>query len=125
MYIGELARKTATSKETIRYYEQLGLIASTRGGISNDYKLYSYDMITRIMLIQNAKALGFRLKEIATVIQAWSDNALSAEHKRQLLQDKLLEIENKATALQQLKLSIAQSMVKVGLPCEDEPTYLK
>ncbi len=52
MLIGELARQTGLSKDTIRFYEKMGLIAaSQRPAGTRLYKEYDPDMVERLALI--------------------------------------------------------------------------
>ena len=66
MLISELAKATGTTKDTIRHYDQLGLLLSTeRQAGSRRYKDFSRDNLERIELIRLAKYIGFTLNEIA------------------------------------------------------------
>jgi DNA-binding transcriptional MerR regulator len=66
--IGELARQTALSIKTIRYYEQRGLLEQplrTEGG----YRLYGPEEIARLRFVQRAKLLGLTLEEIKELVE--------------------------------------------------------
>lgn len=55
MLIGELAKATGTTKDTIRHYDQMGLLISTeRQAGSRSYKDYSQDNIERLDMIRLA-----------------------------------------------------------------------
>ena len=59
MLIGEIGQQTGVARDTIRYYECLGLLqADGRPGQFNNYKAYPAATITRLGLIQQAKSLG-------------------------------------------------------------------
>lgn len=65
--IGEVARRTHISVETLRYYEYLGLLpqaARTRGGS----RRYATDVITQIQFIKHAQSLGLSLRDIQTMM---------------------------------------------------------
>ncbi|MDE2581553.1 MAG: helix-turn-helix domain-containing protein [Rhodospirillales bacterium] len=67
LQIGALARKTATSVETIRYYERIGLLAPparTRG----NYRLYDRTHLERLGFIRRARGLGFPLGAVRTLL---------------------------------------------------------
>lgn len=68
MRIGQLARTTGVSPDTIRYYERIGLlpVANRTGG---GYREYPPGAVSRIRVIRNAVQLGFPLGEIATVLR--------------------------------------------------------
>jgi len=62
--IGAVAAATGESRDTIRYYERIGLVpraARTDAG----YRQYRDGIIRRLGLIRNAQRFGFSLKEIA------------------------------------------------------------
>lgn len=62
--IGQVARLSGVSRDTIRYYERLGLMprpARTPGG----YRLFPATAVNRLALVRNAQRFGFTLREIA------------------------------------------------------------
>ncbi len=90
MRIGELAQASAVSRDTLRFYEQRGLIVARRS--ANGYRDYSPDMLQLVLYIKTAQRLGFNLGEIGNSVAAlWNapdpDSAVT-----QLLQDKLNEL---------------------------------
>lgn len=69
MLIGDLVKKTGLSKDTIRYYEKMGLIkVNKKERRENNYKEYSNDILVRLTLVKRLKLLGFTLNEISDVI---------------------------------------------------------
>ena len=67
MHIGQLAERTALSLRTIRHYDEVGLLhpsARTDGG----FRVYSEDDYDRLLLIRQARSLGFGLEEIAEML---------------------------------------------------------
>jgi DNA-binding transcriptional MerR regulator len=65
--IGKVAAAAAMSIDTIRYYERLRLIpkaARTAAG----YRVYSAQVIHRLMVVRNAQQFGFSLKQIAAFL---------------------------------------------------------
>jgi len=63
--IGQLVKEFNINKETIRYYEKIGLISETKRA-KNGYRLYSKEDIEKIKFIFIIKKFGFSLKEIST-----------------------------------------------------------
>jgi DNA-binding transcriptional MerR regulator len=60
---GELAKLANVNAETLRYYEQQGIIPApvrTEAG----YRLYPEETLSRLAFVRNAKSCGFTLKEI-------------------------------------------------------------
>ena len=60
----ETAAKTGISSDTLRYYEQQGVIPAPSRA-DNRYRQYDDDDIVRLLFIKQAKRCGFTLKEIA------------------------------------------------------------
>lgn len=73
--IGTLSKHTGTNVETIRYYERVRLLptpARSAGG----YRLYATEHLKRLSFIRRARALGFSLEEVRTLLK------LADERKR-------------------------------------------
>jgi MerR family copper efflux transcriptional regulator len=71
MHIGELAERAGLSLRTIRHYDDVGLLhpsARTEGG----FRIYSERDYERLILIRQARALGFGLDEISELLDALS-----------------------------------------------------
>ncbi|MFC0525486.1 MerR family DNA-binding transcriptional regulator [Pontibacillus salicampi] len=65
--ISELAEEFVISTRTIRYYEELGLLAPKRS--NSGHRIYSKKERTRLMLIFRGKKYGFTLQEIREMVQ--------------------------------------------------------
>ena len=63
MQIGQLCRTTGMTKDTIRFYEKIGLLPPVKRK-PNGYKDYPESIIEQIKLLKHAKELGFTLNEI-------------------------------------------------------------
>ncbi|HEO8421331.1 mercury resistance transcriptional regulator MerR1 (plasmid) [Metabacillus halosaccharovorans] len=61
--IGELAEKCSVNKETIRYYERLGLVPEP-DRTEKGYRMYSEPTVDRLNFIKRMQELGFTLNEI-------------------------------------------------------------
>lgn len=62
-HIGELAEKCNVNKETIRYYERLGLIPKP-SRTESGYRIYTEKTVDRLNFIKRIQELGFTLNEI-------------------------------------------------------------
>lgn len=60
--IGELSRLYGVGTDTIRYYEELGLIRPVRG--ENGYRMYDIKDIWRMNVIRDLRGLGFSMERI-------------------------------------------------------------
>jgi MerR family redox-sensitive transcriptional activator SoxR len=63
--VGEVAHRTGVAVSALHYYEQLGLIASTR--TAGNQRRYPRHMLRRISLIVVAKRLGIPLADVQEV----------------------------------------------------------
>jgi len=90
--IGELSREFGVTLRALRFYENKGLIAPHRDGLS---RLYSQGDRTRLALILKGKKLGFTLGEIRQMIAAEEGqadhDALTLSREKCLEQIELLE----------------------------------
>lgn len=67
--IGEVADRTGLSPRTIRYYEEVGLVApATRS--HGGFRLYSEVDVARLELIKRMKPLDFSLEEMRELLMA-------------------------------------------------------
>lgn len=80
--ISEVATKVGLSRTALLYYEQLGLICGKRA--SNGYRLYSDAEVQRIKLVQQLQLAGLTLKECKSCLEAEIDRQLLTERLQQL-----------------------------------------
>ena len=67
--IGQLAKRTGVSVDTIRHYERLGLLpkaARTNAG----YRQYPPSTVDRVTLVRHALRFGFSLRDVAGFLRA-------------------------------------------------------
>ncbi|MBN3789494.1 MerR family transcriptional regulator [Burkholderia sp. Ac-20353] len=118
MRIGELCRQAGVSRDTVRYYERMGLLdKATQPHVTNTYKHYSALSLQRIRLVVHAKALGFTLAEIRDVIDVWDSPNFETAQKVACLQAKLKELDEKSHALSTLRAGLLNALDKVGGEC--------
>jgi DNA-binding transcriptional MerR regulator len=67
--IGEVAQRVGLSLRTVRYYEEVGLIAPERR-TDGGFRLYTEENIDRLRLIMQMKPLGFSVEEMRAVLEA-------------------------------------------------------
>lgn len=103
--IGQVAKLSGLSVETIRYYEKEGLIEQPERKESG-YRQYNGEIIDRLSFILQAKELGFSLKEISELLSIKSDANTVCSDVKQLAQEKLTHIESKLKMLQRMQKSL-------------------
>ena len=95
---GELAALAGVSKDTLRYYERAGLLASPER-LNNGYRRYSSASLARVRLIRTALAIGFSVEELAGLLAMRKRGEPPCRKVRQLAAMKLDEIERTISEL--------------------------
>jgi MerR family Zn(II)-responsive transcriptional regulator of zntA len=98
--IGELERLVGLEANTIRFYEKAGLIAPERLG---RMRVYRGSDISRLQLIRYLRTIGMPLSKIKVIVSAnTSGDSFDAANRevQKLLEDHLLELQNKLRELQ-------------------------
>lgn len=104
MQIGEVAKRTGFSTDTLRYYEKLGLIHLSRQQRGeNNYRQYDQNLLDRLLLIKQSKSLGFTLKEIKLLLELEEEELLECNSVGELMDAKLTAISQKIQALQEIQ----------------------
>lgn len=85
--IGEVAKQTGVAVGALRYYEDLGLLASERG--QNGYRYYPPSAVHQVQFIKKAQALGFSLEEIGEVLTVHHQGDIPCALVQSLLQEKI------------------------------------
>src|SRR6266516_72973 len=104
--IGELAARVGASPDTIRYYEQLGLIAAPERSEAG-YRLYSDAELRRLQFIRKAKLLGLSLEEIKGLLGIAEQGECRPLRSQvaELLRQKIDDCQAKLAELTELKAS--------------------
>jgi len=104
MLIGELSKKTGFSRDTIRYYQKLGLIQQpAHTGRYNNYKNYSETVLKRLLAIRKIKDYGFTLKETQGMLILFEEGVLEHERGYRYVKRKIALIDNKIKELEMMK----------------------
>jgi MerR family transcriptional regulator, copper efflux regulator len=104
MLINTVARLAGMSKDGIRHYEELGLISSCpKQAGSRTYRDYGPEVLETIDKIRQAQRLGFTLKEIVPLLNAYASATLSADETAEFLEQRLLVIRGKISELRQVE----------------------
>lgn len=107
--INQLSKETGIPIATIRFYEKSGLFAGKKkvDVKSNNYTYYDDEVVDKLDLIRDAKSVGFTLSEIKELIDAWYSKRITKAKKLEILDSKLLQIEEKINELNAVKKQIS------------------
>ncbi len=100
--IGEAARQGGVSVETLRYYEQQGLIEPPDRD-ANDYRKYTPEVVPQIRFIKRAQDVGFTLRDIGELLSLKADPSASCSDIQDRAIGKLHEIEEKIEVLSKMR----------------------
>ena len=115
--IGAVAANSGLSVKTIRYYEELGLLAPSVERTSSGYRLFSPSVFNRLAFIKRSQTLGLTLDEIGTILAVSDAGELPCGTAKQHLLHKL-----EAVTQQIENLSILKSELQGILSgWQDEP----
>ncbi len=110
MLINELSKKTGISTHTIRFYEKSGLIEGKQDVSVKPNNYYHHDEVTieKLEFISEAKSVGFTIKQIGQMIDAWYNQKYTKEQKLEILDDKLISLEQKMMEVKGMKKQLLQ-----------------
>jgi DNA-binding transcriptional MerR regulator len=106
--IGDIARKAGLTPRTVRYYEDIGLLASVRR-VEGGRRVYTDDDLRRLKFITRLKVLGLTLdemKELEDLYLTHGSNDQVLPHLLELLDRHLDTIESRIEQLAVLKRDI-------------------
>jgi DNA-binding transcriptional MerR regulator len=97
MRIGDLSAATGASARSLRYYEEQGLLASSR--TAGGQREYPPTAVDRVKLIQSLLAAGLNSVSIADVLPCISDASLRTPWLAARLGDELARVESQIESL--------------------------
>lgn len=107
--IGELARRAGYAVQTVRYYEQIGLMpkpARTDGG----QRRYSGGLVQRLLFIRRARDLGFPIEDIRNLLDLAAKPDQPCASADDLAAAHLAVVDAKIAALKGLRGEISQML---------------
>jgi MerR family transcriptional regulator, repressor of the yfmOP operon len=102
--IGEVARRVGATPRTIRYYEEIGLLAGEHGREAGRHRLYGERDIERLRdALRLKELLGVSLEELKELLEAedaraalreeWTHGEPDAARRREMLDESLSHLE--------------------------------
>ncbi len=109
LLIGALATRANTTKDTVRHYDELGLLKSRkRQAGSRLYTEFHPECIERIELIKSAQAIGFTLIEIKNSLNDYYDGNLDLDEQLILTEQKLEQVKKQQANINLMVELLAQ-----------------
>ncbi|MDG3577970.1 Cu(I)-responsive transcriptional regulator [Rhizobium sp. YJ-22] len=101
MNIGAASRRSGLPAKTIRYYEEIGLIAADRA--QNGYRDYSDMHIGRLQFLHRSRNLGFSVEECRQLLSLYDDKQRASAEVKAIAETKLADIDRKLKELSSLR----------------------
>ena len=94
MNISEAARRSGLSAKTIRYYEDIELIAPASRG-DNGYRQYDARALGELQFLSRAREVGFDLDECRQLLDLLRNRSRQSRHARDLVLEKTGQLQQK------------------------------
>lgn len=108
----ELARRGGINLESIRFYENQGLLPKPPRTPSG-YRIFPPETVRRVQFIKRAQELGFTLKQIRELLALSLDPDTRCGDVRRRAEEKLVDIDQKIKDLRQIK----QTLTRLASAC--------
>jgi DNA-binding transcriptional MerR regulator len=123
MRIGELGELADLSAKTIRYYEDIGIIAEPHRTPSG-YRDYDEGALARLRFIKAAQTVGFSLGEIKEVLAFGDRGETPCLHVTQLMEERIRSLSQHIRDLKRMRSELDRLVKKAKrLPGPDSNTF--
>ena len=111
--IGELARESGCKPETVRYYEQIGLLPSAPRNEGNQRR-YTTAAIRRLTFIRHARDFGFSVEAVRELLQMADYPTMPCEEVDTLAKRHLAEVEARLARLTSVRDELKRMCHQTG-----------
>jgi MerR family transcriptional regulator, redox-sensitive transcriptional activator SoxR len=113
--IGEVSRRSGVASSALRFYDDRGLITSTRSGSGSGHRSYPRSVLRRIAFIVFAQRIGLTLDEIGVELAKLPDDrAPNRRDWSRLSSQWTSRIDERIAELERLKSSLTEC---IGCGC--------
>ena len=105
--IGHVARQTGCKVQTIRYYEQIGLLPAPERSNGNQ-RLYTQAHMDRLLFIRHARELGFSINAVRDLLNLSDHPNRSCQRADALAHAQLADITSRIERLDNLRRELNQ-----------------
>ena len=105
--IGEMARRSGVKVPTIRYYEQMGLIAAPERSSGNQRR-YTKRELDRLTFIRHARDLGLSIEAIRELVHLSENPQMPCEEAHVIASSHLRSVRERIARLQRLESELTR-----------------
>ncbi|MBL6945340.1 MAG: helix-turn-helix domain-containing protein [Rhodospirillales bacterium] len=109
--IGRVAKATGCKVQTIRYYEEIGILTAADRSSGNQ-RVFGQRHVERLLFIRHARELGFPLDAIRQLLSLSDDPHQSCEAADAIARRQLTEVEQRISRLRALKKELQNMIVQ-------------
>jgi len=109
--IGRVANASGCKVQTIRYYEEIGILPPPERSGGNQ-RVYESDHISRLLFIRHARELGFPLAAIRALLSLGDDPDQPCAAADGIAREQLAQVEQRISRLQSLKTELERMIVQ-------------
>ena len=103
--IGDVAAQAGVPPKTIRYYEEIGLVAPARS--ANGYRSFREADVHRLIFLGRARALGFSIEDCRALLALWGDAGRASAEVKAIAAHHLGEIDAKIADLRAMRATLS------------------
>lgn len=121
--VNGVIKASGLSRETLRYYEKMGLLNPQRRA-TNGYRVYAADDLERLEFIVKTKKAGFAIRKIRELLDLKKSVKVTCRLGRDMAREQIRHVDEKIVALKEVRTILAdfaEQCEKEGL---DEPCSL-
>jgi DNA-binding transcriptional MerR regulator len=120
MSVATLASKVGVGRDTIRYYERVGLLPEPPR-TTGDHRRYPPSAVDRLRFIQGCQRLGLRLDDIKDLLEVRDTGTCACHPAEALLRRRLGELDEELARLRQLRADLVAMVDRMGQDGCPEP----
>ena len=103
--IGTLSQKTGCASQTVRYYEEIGLLSPSRRTEGNQRR-FSEHHLEQLTFIRHGRELGFSLDSLRELMELATSPGASCETADSIAHRQLEEVNSRIERLNALKVEL-------------------
>ncbi len=111
--IGQLSRATGVKVTTIRYYEEMGLIAH-EGRTAGNQRRYSQAGLDRLGFVRHARDLGLSLESIRALVALEGKDGTACAESHAIAEAHLHDVRDRIRRLK----SLERELVRIQASCD-------
>ncbi|MGV8995734.1 MAG: Cu(I)-responsive transcriptional regulator [Parvibaculaceae bacterium] len=106
MNIGEVATLSGVPAKTIRYYEEIDLIAAPARG-NNGYRAYTDEAVHTLRFVASARNLGFTVEQCRALLALYRDKSRASADVKRVANVHIAEIDARIGELAAMRKTLA------------------